>query len=44
MLVRPVYVSYANAAMSDSDLDRILEKLQTNNKKIEVGGVRWCCE
>jgi hypothetical protein len=39
MLVRLVYVSYANSAMSDSDINQILEKSQTNNKKIKVGGV-----
>ncbi len=39
MLVRLVYVSYANNAMSDSDISEILEKSQTNNKKIKVGGV-----
>ena len=39
MLVRLVYVSYANSAMSDSDIGQILEKSQTNNRKIKVGGV-----
>lgn len=39
MLVRLVYVSYANTAMSDADISQILEKSQTNNKKIKVGGM-----
>jgi hypothetical protein len=39
MLVRLVYVSYANSAMPDSEIKQILEKSQANNKKAKVGGV-----
>lgn len=39
MLVRLVYVSYANTAMPDSEIKQILEKSQANNKKAKVGGV-----
>jgi hypothetical protein len=39
MLVRLVYVSYANTAMPDSEIKQILEKSQVNNKKAKVGGV-----
>jgi hypothetical protein len=39
MLVRLVYVSYANNAMPDSEIKLILEKSQANNKKVKVGGV-----
>jgi hypothetical protein len=39
MLVRLVYVSYANTAMPDSEIKQILEKSQANNKKAKLGGV-----
>ena len=39
MLVRLVYASYANAAMSDEDIEAILEKSKVNNSAKNISGV-----
>ena len=39
MLVRLVYVSYANTAMSDEDIQSILEKSKINNSAKNISGV-----
>lgn len=39
MLVRLVYASYANAAMSDEDIEAILEKSKVNNRAKNISGV-----
>lgn len=39
MLARLAYVSYANTVMTDSEIKKILEKSQANNKKAKVSGV-----
>lgn len=39
MLVRLIYVSYAQTAMSDQAIDDILQKSKTNNSKKNLSGV-----
>ena len=39
MLVRLVYVSYANSAMSEKEVGDILEKSKANNSKKNISGV-----
>lgn len=39
MLVRLVYVSYANSAMSEKEIGEILEKSKANNGKRNISGV-----
>lgn len=39
MLVRLVYVSYANSAMSEKEIGEILEKSKANNGKMNISGV-----
>lgn len=39
MLVRLIYVSYANTVMRDEDIEEILQKSKLNNSKNNISGV-----